>query len=161
MNPILTHISNVFCLFHVNVVRRCFGEVTKNTTDSSQHGTLKGAHVRQTTVCVTFGVLRLGTHFRFRTRCSKYVVIHKVWGTHVLQTTLCVTFGARPRSIPFSLLDALVGHLARQGRPRPPEDSGIVPPSTHSGCRSRPGMLSRPYFGIPAATSKPSVGYLP
>ena len=76
-----------------------------------------------------------------------------VWDTCVHETILCVTFGARPRSIPFSLLDALFGHLARQGRPWPPESSGTIPPSDRLGYQNRPGMLSRPCFGMPAASS--------
>ena len=87
----------------------------------SQHEALKGAHVHEMTLCVTFGALRFGTHFRLLTRCSNYAVIHITLGTHARQTTLCVTFGARPRSIPLSLWDRLFGHLGRQGRPRTPE----------------------------------------
>ena len=160
MDPILTHISNVFLMFYANVVRRRVGEVTKNATDLSQHETLNGAYGHEMTLCVMFFAPNFLTHFRFCIRCSKYTVIHMVWGTCVPQTILCVTFGARPRSIPFSLLDALFGNLARQGRPRPPGDSGMVPPSDHLGCQRCPGMPSRPYFDMPAATSKPPVGYL-
>ena len=146
-------------MFYVDVVRRRFGKVTKNATDSSQHGTLKGAYVYEMTLCVTFLAPHVRTHFRFLIRCSKYTVIHMLPRTHVPQMALCVTFRARLRSIPLSLLDRLFGHLGRQGRPRPPEDSGMVPPSDHLGCQSRPGMPSRPYFGTPALTSKPPVGY--
>ena len=121
MDSILTHISNVCSLFYVNTARRRFGEVMKNATNLSQHEALKGAHVHEMTLCVTFGALRFGTHFRLLARCSNYAVIHITLGTHVPQTTLHVTFGARPRSIPLSLLDRLFGHLGRQGRPRTPE----------------------------------------
>ena len=116
-------------MFYVNAVRRRFGEVTKNATDLSQHEALNGAYVHEMALRVTFFAPHFPTHFRFFITCSTYTVIHMVWDTCVHETILCVTFGARPRSIPFSLLDALFGHLARQGRPRPPEDSGMVPPS--------------------------------
>ena len=117
------------CLTYVNAVRRRFGEVTKNATDLSQHEALNGAYVHEMTLCVTFFAPHFPTHFRFFITCSKYTVIHMVWDTCVHETILCVTFGARPRSIPFSLLDALFGHLARQSRPRQAKDSGTVPPS--------------------------------
>ena len=106
---------------YVNATRSRFREVIKNATNLSQHEALKGAHVHETSLCVTFGALRFGTHFRLLTRCSNYAVIHITLGTHVPQTKLYVTFGARPRSIPLSLLDRLFGHLGRQGRPRTPE----------------------------------------
>ena len=88
------------------------------------------------------------------------MVIPMVWGTHVPQTALCVAFGARPRSISLNLLHRLLGYLSRQGRPRPPKDSEMVPQSDHLGCQSHPGMPSRPYFGTQALASKPPVGYL-
>ena len=44
-----------------------------------------------------------------------------VWDTCVHETILCVTFGARLRSVPVRLLDDLLGHFVRQGRPRTPE----------------------------------------
>ena len=63
------------------------------------------------TLCVTFGALRSGPHFRLLTRCSNYAVIHVTLGTHVPQTTLHVAFGARRCSIPLGILDRLLGHL--------------------------------------------------
>ena len=84
-----------------------------------------------------------------------------LWGTRVRQSTLCATFDARPRSIPSSLLDGLFGNFGSQGRPRPSDDSKMVPPSNRLGCQRRLKMPSRPYFGTPTATSKPPVGYLP
>ena len=159
MDPILAHISNVLCLFYVNVVGRCFGEVTKNATDPSQHGTLKGAYVHEMTLCVTFLAPHVRTHFRIFIRCSKYTAILMLPRTHVPRMTVCVTFRARLRSVPLGLSNRLFGNLGRQGRPRLPKDPGMVPSSDHSGCRSRPRMPSRPYFGTPALTSKPPVGY--
>ena len=135
MDPILAHISNVLCLFYVNVVGRCFGEVTKNATDPSQHGTLKGAYVHKMTFCVKFLAPHVRTHFRIFIRCSKYTAILMLPRTHVPRMTVCVTFRARLRSIPLSLLDRLFGHLGRQGRPRLPEDF-------------RNGSAERP-FGLP------------
>ena len=139
---------------------RCV-KVTSHSTNMSEHVALQGAHVPETTLCVTFGAPQLRSHFRFVALCSKYTAILMVWRTHVRQTTLCVTFGARPCSIPLSLLDDLFRHLGRQGRPWPPESSGTIPPSNRLGYQNRPGMPSRPYFGAPAVTSKPSVGYPP
>ena len=64
-----------FHCFFINATRRRVGEVTKNATDLSQHEALKDAHVHETTVRVTFGARRFGTHFRVLTRCSTYAVI--------------------------------------------------------------------------------------
>ena len=160
----LNHKSYIFQMksqcCYVSTTRCRFGKVIKNATNMSQHEALKSANVHEMTLCVTFFARHFRTDLRFFTASQKYTVIHMLWGTHVRQTTLCVTFGARPRSIPSVVLDNLVGHLGRQGRPRPPKDSGMVPPSDRLGCQSRPGMPSRPYLGAPALTSKPPVGYL-
>ena len=150
-----------FQCFYVSATLWRFCKIIKNAKNLSQHEMLKGTNVHEMTLRVTFGAPEFRSHFRFVTLCSKYTVILLVWRTHVRQTTLCVTFGARPCSIPLSLLDNLFGHLGRQGRPWPPESSGTIPPSDRLGYQNRPGMPSRPYFGEPAATSKPSVGYLP
>ncbi len=152
MKSILLPISNVFFhCFYIRATRRHFGGVRKSATDLLQHEALKGAHVRQTTLCVTFGALHFGTKFRVFTRCSKYAVIHMTLGTHVRQTTLCVTFGARRPSVPQDLLDRLL------------DDSGA---KTAQGLRN--GSAWRP-FGLPMSPrdalrtilrSAP-VGYLP
>ena len=137
MDSILTHFSNVCSLFYVDAARLCFGEVIKNATHLSQHEALKGAHVHEMALCVTFGALRFRTHFRLLTRCSNYAVILNTLGTHVPQTTLYVTFGARPRSIPLSLLDRLFGYLGSQGRPRTPEwfrRATVWPANVAQGC---------------------------
>ena len=76
-----------------------------------QHEALKDAHVRQTTLCVTFGALSFWTNFRIFARCSEYAMIHMTFGTHVRQTALCVTFGARRPSVPPTLLDRLLDDL--------------------------------------------------
>ena len=146
--------------FYVSTTRCRFGKVIKNATNVSQHEALKSANVHEMTLCVTFFAPRFRTDFRSVTTSQKYTVIHMLWGTHVRQTTLCVTFGARPRSIPSVVLDNLFGHLGRQGRPRPPEDSGMITPRDHLGCHCRPGMPSRPYFCTPSTASKPPVRYL-
>merc|ERR1711884_278698 len=60
--------------------------------------------VPEMTMCVTFGALRLGTHFRMLFRCEKYAMICMVWRTLVPQITVCVAFGARRCWVPLSLL---------------------------------------------------------
>ena len=148
-----------FQCFYVSTIWWRFNKIIKHANNLSQHEALKGAYVHEMPLCVTFLAPHVRTHFRIFIRCSKYTVILMLPRTHVRRMTLCVTFRARLRSIPLGLSDRLFGHLGRQGRPRPPEDPGMLPPSDHSGCRSRPRMPSRPYFGTPALTSKPPVGY--
>ena len=116
-----------FQCFYVSTSRCRFGKVIKNATDMFKHDVLKGAHVHEMTLCVTFGAPHFQNDFRSFTRCSKYAVINMLLGTHVLQTTLCVTFGARLRSVPLPLLGHLVAALAaknarglRNGPPRRP-----------------------------------------
>ena len=138
-----------FHCFYVSATRWRFCKLIKNANNLSQHEVLKGTNVHEMTLCVTFGAPQFRTHFRFITLCLKHRVIYMVWRTHVRRTLLCVTFGARPCSIPLSSLDGLFGHLGRQGRPWPPESSGMIPPRDRLGCQSRPGMPSRPYFGTP------------
>ena len=41
-----------------------FNQVTNNSTNMSKHVALQGAHVHQTTLCVTFGAPHVRTHFR-------------------------------------------------------------------------------------------------
>ena len=132
-----------FHCFYVSATRLQFCKVTKKVHALLRHDALEGAHVREMTLCVTFGAPPFGMRFRLITRCFKYVVFHMVPGTHVRRTTLCVTFGARRRSIPSGLLDRLLGHSDHQGRQR------------------RPGMPSELDFVTPATTSRPPVGYLP
>ena len=43
--------------------RRCV-KVTNHSTNMSEHVALQGAHVSQTTLCVTFGAPHVRTHFR-------------------------------------------------------------------------------------------------
>ena len=169
-HPILTKLTRMqFCFifpmviicFYVKVYRCYFVRITNKLFNPSRHDALQGPYVLKMTLCVTFGAPQFRTHFRSITLCLKYIVIHMVWRTHVRRTQLCATFGARPCSIPLSSLDDLFGHLGRQGCPWPPESSGTIPPSDRFGYQHRPGMPSRPYFSAPAATSKPSVGYLP
>ena len=116
----IAHILMKFQCFYVSTSRCRFGKVIKNATDMFQHDVLKGAHVHEMTLCVTFGAPHFQTDFRSFTRCSKYAVIHMLLATHVLQTTLCVTFGARLRSVPLPLLGHLVAALAATS-PRTPE----------------------------------------
>ena len=110
MDSILSRFTTGFSMLFVSAIRRCFGKVANNSTTMSQHEALKGAHVHEMTLCVTFGAPHVRTHFRLFFVCSKYTMIHMLLGTRVPQTILCVTFGARRRSIPLSLLDRLLGH---------------------------------------------------
>ena len=148
-----------FQCFYVITIWWRFNKIIKHANNLSQHEALKGAYVHEMTLCVTFLAPHFRTHVCCFIRCSKYTVIHMLPRTHVPQMAVCVTFRARLRSIPLGLSGRLFGHLGSQGRPRPPEDSGTVPPSDHSGCQGRPRMPSRPYFGTPALTSEPPVGY--
>ena len=147
----------VFQCFYFSVVRLHFGKVTKNFNTLLRHAVLKGAHVHENTLGVTFGALRFGTHFRLPTMCSETAMIRMLLGTHVRWTTLCVTFCARGRSILLGLLDRFLGHLDYQDGPGTPERPRLVP----VGPRLRPRMTSEPYFDTPATTSRSPGGYLP
>ena len=106
--------------FYISATQLQFVDGTNHTTVLSQHEALKGAHVRQVTLCVAFGALLCGTNFSVLGRCSKYSTIRMLLGTLVRQTTLSVTFGKRRRSIPVGLLDRILdhsGHATAQGRP--------------------------------------------
>ena len=152
------HIFQTFLQrFCVNTTRRDFGNVSHHATDLSQHEPLRGATVHENTVCVTYGAPRFGVNFRVSSRCSKYATISNTSGTPVHQTTVCVTSGARRRSVPLSFLDRNLAIWAAKAA----QDSRTVPAGEHLGCQCRPGMLPGPYFGTPAATAEPSVGYLP
>ena len=96
-------------------------EITNHTAHLSQHETLKGAHVRQVTLCVAFGALLCGTNFSVLRRCSKYYTIRMLLGTLVRQPTPSVTFGKRRRSIPVALLDSILDHSGHASRPRTPK----------------------------------------
>ena len=117
----------VFQCFYVRAIRCCFGKVANNSTTMSQHEALKGAHVHEMTLCVTFGAPHFRTHFRFFTVCPKSTVIHMLLGTHVPQTALCVTFGARLRSVPLGLLDSLLAARAAKAAQGLRNGSGWVP----------------------------------
>ena len=146
MDSKLIQISNVFSSFFYSTTRRHFGEVIKNETHVFQHVALQCAHVHEMTLCVTYFALHVPNHFRFITRCSKYIVIPMLLGTHVPPDPLCVTFFARLRSVPPNLLDRL---LAAQSA----KAAQTGPGGDRLGRQGPPGMLSRPYFGMPAATS--------
>ena len=49
--------------FYISATQLQFVEVTNNTTGSSQHEALKGAHVSKMTLHVTFGELLRGSDF--------------------------------------------------------------------------------------------------
>ena len=117
----------VFQCFYVSVVPLHFGEVTKKVNTLLRHDALKGAHVHENALGVTFGALRFGTHFRLPTLCSKTIVIHMRLGTHVHHSTVGVTFGARHRSSPLGLLDRFRGQSDPQDRRRSPERFRLAP----------------------------------
>ena len=117
----------VFKCFYFSVVRLHFGEVTKKVNTVLLHAALKGVHVHENTLGVTFGALRFGTHFRLLTVCSKTTMIHMLLGTHLPQTTVGVTFGARRRSSPLGLWDRFLGHSDPQDRRRTPERFRLAP----------------------------------
>ena len=125
--------------FYISATQLQFVEGTNHTTDLSQHEALKGAHVRQVTLCVTFGALLCGTNFKVLRRCSKYSTIRMLLGTLVRQTTLSVTFGKRRRSIPVGLLDRILDHSTHASRSRTPK-------------RHRNGLAER-RFGMPPSPS--------
>ena len=110
-----SYISNGFALFYINATRRRFGEVAKNVTDLSRHESLKAARVHETTMCVTFGALHVGTNFRVLTRRSNYAMICMTSGTPVPQTPLYVIFGALQCSSVLGVLGC-----GRKGRRRNP-----------------------------------------
>ena len=72
----------------------------------SQHVTVKGAHVHETSVGVTFGAPCVGTILGAVSECSKHVTFSIAFGAPVLQTTVGAVFGARRRSVPPRLLEA-------------------------------------------------------
>ena len=107
--------------FYISATQLQVVDGTNHTTDLSQHEALKGAHVRQVTLCVAFGALLCGTTFNVLRLCSKYSTIRMLLGTLVRQTTLSVTFGKRRRSIPVGLLDRILDHSGHASRPRTPK----------------------------------------
>ena len=111
----------VFHCFYVSATRLQLRDVTKKDNALLRHDALEGAHAHENTLCVTSGAPRFRPHFRLLTRCFEYAAFPLLSRTHVRRTALCVTFGARRRSIPSGLLDRLLGHWDRQGRPRSPE----------------------------------------
>ena len=135
-----------FSTFFYSTTRRHFGEVIKNETHVFQHVALQCAHVHEMTLCVTYFAPHVPNHFRFITRCSKYIVIPMLLGTHVPPDPPCVTFFERLRSVPPNLLDRLVAAQSAKAAQTGPGGDRL-------GRQGPPGMLSRPYFGMPVATS--------
>jgi len=83
----------------------------------SQHVTVKGAHVHETLVSVTFGASCLGTTLGVVSECSKYLMFSFTCGAHAHETSVSVTFGARRRSVPLCLLEAnLASWAAKAGQ---------------------------------------------
>ena len=100
----------------------------------SQHVTVKGAHVHETLVSVTFGAPCVGTILGAASECSKYVTFSIAFGAPVLQTTVCVMFGARRRSVPPRLLEtSLATWAAKAGH-----DFGDTPARQESRRQVRP-----------------------
>ena len=147
MDSKLIQISNVFFIIFYSTTRRHFDEVIKNETRMFQHVALQCAHhVHELILYVTYFALHVPNHFRFITRCSKYIVIPMLLGTNVPPDPLRVTFFARLRSVPPNLLDRLVAAQSAKAAQTSPGGDRL-------GRQGPPGMLSRSYFGMPAATS--------
>ena len=69
--------------FYISATQHQFVEGTNHTTDLSQHEALKGAHVRQVTLCVAFGALLCGTIFNVLRLCSKSSTIRMLFWAHL------------------------------------------------------------------------------
>ena len=113
----------------------------------SQHVSLEGAHVHETSLCVAPGAPRLGSKFCSQSQCSTYVTFSITFGAPVLQYTICVTFFARRRAVPPSLLG---GGLATQAAQAGPDIRHVRPPFGFRSLRSpqsAPTHASKPHHG--------------
>ena len=111
----------------------------------SQHVTVKGAHVHETSVSVTFGASCLGTILGVVSECSKYLMFSLTFGAHVHETSVSVTFGAPRRSVPLCLLETrLATWAAKAGQEfRSALDSSRI--TSQRSPQSAPGHLPRPH----------------
>ena len=114
-----TRKRNEFLIFACHGVRWCVRRGLVFVFRRAAPGSMLQLVVPKMTLCVTFGALRLGTHFRMLLRCATYAMICMVWRTLVPQTKLCVAFGARRRWVPLGLLR---GRLASE-QTRPTKNS--------------------------------------
>ena len=98
-----THISNEFQCFHIGLVACYFRSLVKSRTRHWQHGARQGAHVHETSVCVTYFAPWFVNNICSFSWCSKYVTFSLTFCALVRQNTLCVTYGAPRRSLPSRL----------------------------------------------------------
>ena len=149
-----------FQCFHVNVDWHCFCRVDKMTASRSRHVTLKGAHVHETSVGVTFCAPCVGTILGAVSECSKYVTFSNTFGAPVLQTTVCVAFGARRRSVPPRLLEtSLATWAANAGQEfrSAPAPSGITSPRSPRSASGNPTRPHHEHFQTSQLVSQPYV----
>ena len=88
MKSDMTHIYNGFSTLYFDMIRLNVLQVKKNAICLSQHDSLKGVHVREITLWVTYGAPHSKTNFRLLIVCSKYTRITMLWETHTYKTKL-------------------------------------------------------------------------
>ena len=94
----------------------------------------KGAHVQNSSLCVTFGAPWFGPKNRSFCECSKYVTFSTIFCAPVLRTTVCVAPRARRCEVPCRALGDLLAASAVRSR--------------HE-CRNEPGaVLIRPVHAV-------------
>ena len=140
-------------------VKRCFASLVKLARDRYQLDVPKGAHVQNSSLCVTFGAPWFGPKNRSFCECSKYVTFSTIFCAPVLRTTVCVAPRARRRFVPSRLLGDPLAASAARSRPEcrhEPDLSELDPPRPP---RRTPDMLQeRRRAPIPTTKVVSSVG---
>ena len=148
-----------FQCFHLSIVKRLFASLATSARDRYQHDVLQGAHVQNSSLCVTSGALRFGTKNHTFHKCSTYVTFSTIFCAPVRRTTVCVAPRARRRFVPSGLLGDPLAASAARSRPEcrhEPDLSELDPPRP---ARRTPDMLQeRRRAPIPTTKVVSSVG---
>ena len=147
---------NLQC-FHINVVAGLFRSLLKSSKRHWQHDEIQGAHVHETSLCVTYCAPRFGSNICRCCRRSKYVMFSLTFCAPVLQYTLCVAYGAPRRSLPSRLWAGL-------WPPEPPSrarNSGQPRRAWILAAQGRHGMPRTTFPDLTASIFTPSERYPP
>ena len=105
-----------FKYFHMSNVKRFFASLVKLARDRYQLDVPKGAHVQNSSLCVTFGAPWFGPKNRSFCECSKYVTFSIIFCAPVLRITVCVAPRARRCEVPCRALGDLLAASAVRSR---------------------------------------------
>ena len=107
-------------------VKRFFASLVKLARDRYQLDVPKGAHVQNSSLCVTFGAPWFGPKNRSFCECSKYVTFSTIFCAPVRRTTVCVAPRARRCEVPCRALGDLLAASSARSRHECRNELGAV-----------------------------------